>query len=86
MNLGGLGMANLNDLNTILFNQLNRLDSEELKGEEMKDELDRARTITLVADKVIQNGHLVLQAAKFKDDMWNADAKVPKMLEAGKDD
>lgn len=80
-------MANLNDLNSALFNQLNRLDSDKLKGEEMKEELERARTITLVADKIIQNGHLALQAAKFKDDMWDANAKVPKMLEldSGKD-
>ena len=76
-------MANLNDLNTFLFNQLNRLDNKELKGEELKDELEKARTIAIVADKVIQNGNLVLQAAKFKDDKWNAEAKIPKMLEDG---
>ena len=77
-------MANLNDLNNVLFNQLNRLDDENLKGDDLKDELEKARTITQVADKIIQNGHLVLQAAKFKDDKWNADAEIPKMLEGGK--
>lgn len=79
-------MANLNDLNNVLFNIVNRLDNEKLKGEDLKEELEKARTITQVADKIIQNGHLVLQAAKFKDDKWNADATLPKMLEGGKDD
>lgn len=79
-------MANLSDLNNILFNQLSRLDNESLKGEDLKDELEKARTITQVADKIIQNGHLVLAAAKFKDDKWNADAEMPKMLEGDSGD
>lgn len=77
-------MSNLNDLNDILFKQLDRLDSSELESEELEDEIKRARAITSVADKVIQNGHLVLSAAKFKDDKWDADAEIPKMLEGGK--
>ena len=77
-------MANLNDLNDVLFNQINRLDKDGLKGDELKEEMEKARTITQVADKIIQNGHLVLQAAKFKDDKWDAGSQIPKMLDGGK--
>ncbi len=34
-----------------------------------------------IANVIISNGDLALRAAKFKDDMLNADNKLPKMLE-----
>lgn len=74
-------MKNLNDLSNLLFKQLERLDSEYLKGEDLKEEMEKARTVTQVANMIIQNGNLILQAAKFKDDMWSADASLPKLLE-----
>lgn len=74
-------MKNLNDLNNLLFKQLERLDNDDLVGEDLKTEMEKARTVTQVANMIIQNGNLVLQAAKFKDDMWNADASIPRLLD-----
>ena len=74
-------MKNLNDLSNLLFKQLERLDSDDLTGEDLKTEMEKARTVTQVANMIIQNGNLVLQVAKFKDDMWNADAPLPKLLD-----
>lgn len=74
-------MKNLNDLNNLLFKQLERLDNDYLTGEDLKTEMEKARTVTQVANMIIQNGNLVLQAAKFKDDMWSADATLPKILD-----
>lgn len=70
----------LSDLNNHLFAELERLGDEELKGEELKAEIDRAKAIAGVASQVIHNGNLVLNALKFADDTLSADTKVPKML------
>lgn len=71
----------LGDLNNHLFAQLERLSDEDLKGEELQEEITRAKTINDVASRIIANGSLVLQAKKLTDDHLNADLKVPKMLE-----
>lgn len=75
----------LGDLNNHLFAQLERLNDESIKGEKLKDEIDRARAITGVAGNIIDTGNLVLEAQKFADNKWNADAKLPKMLEGDKE-
>lgn len=71
----------LGDLNNHLFAQLERLSDEEIKGEKLNEEINRAKSITNVASKIIENGSLVLEAQKFMDDKMDADGKVPKMLE-----
>ena len=76
-------MDNLGDLNTHLFDQLNRLNAENLKGEELKEEINRAKAVSDISRQVIDNGRLVLEAAKFKDDKWNAESEIPKMLSDG---
>lgn len=71
----------LNDLNNHLFAQLERLSDEDLKGEELQEELNRSKAVSDVAKNIVSNGNLILQAHKFKDEQMNADAKLPKMLE-----
>ncbi|MFA5385087.1 MAG: hypothetical protein WC364_10560 [Eubacteriales bacterium] len=51
----------LGDLNNHLFAQLERLSEEDLKGEQLKEEMERARTITGLASQIIANGTLVLK-------------------------
>lgn len=72
----------LGDLNNHLFAQMERLSDEELKGEELKEELGRAKAITSIASQIIQNGHLVLNAKRAMEGSLDADNKIPKMLEA----
>lgn len=74
----------LGDLNNHLFMQLERLNDEDLTGDELKQEIERARSITQVASQIISNGSLVLEAQKFIDDKLDADSKLPKMLEVNK--
>lgn len=79
---GGKRMKNtLADLNNHLFMQLERLNDEDLKGEALQEEINRAKAITQVATQIINNGALVLDALKWRDDMWDANTKMPVMLE-----
>jgi len=73
----------LNDLNNHLFAQLERLSDEGLSGEELNNEINRAKAVTDVATQIISNSSLVLKAMQFKDDKLNADTKMPKMLGVG---
>lgn len=70
----------LGDLNNHLFAQLERLSDEDVKGEELKEEIGRAKAVADIATKIIENGNLVLQAQKFADDQWVA-KELPRLLE-----
>jgi hypothetical protein len=71
----------LGDLNNHLFAQLERLGDEDIKGEQLQEEINRAKAINDVATRIISNGALVLQAKKMIDNRNNADVDLPKMLE-----
>jgi len=72
----------LGDLNNHLFAQLERLGDEDLKGDKLKEEMDRARSISDIAKGIISNGNLVLQAEKFTaETLGRSKAETPKMLE-----
>jgi len=71
----------LADLNNHLFAQLERLSEEDLKGENLIEEINRAKAVNQVATQIINNGSLILDAKKWWDDRWDANAKLPEMLE-----
>ncbi|MBX4259776.1 hypothetical protein KTC96_24940 (plasmid) [Clostridium estertheticum] len=72
----------LGDLNNHLFAQLERLGEEDLSGDKLLKEINRAKSITDVATRIIANGSLVLQAEKFKaETLGRSKAEIPKMLE-----
>lgn len=71
----------LSDLNNHLFAQLERLGDEDIKGEELIEEISRAKAISSVATQIIANGSLVLEAQKLAETTYNENFKVPKMLE-----
>ncbi len=73
----------LGDLNNHLFAQLERLSDEDLVGEKLTKEIERAKSVTSVANQIISNGALVLQAQKFfnNPERLDLDAEKPKMLE-----
>jgi hypothetical protein len=52
----------LSDLNNHLFAQLERLSEEDLSGEALQEEITRAKAITDVAQKIISNASVVLEA------------------------
>lgn len=71
----------LGDLNNHLFAQLERLSDEDIKGDALKEEIERAKAVSSIANQIISNGNLVLKAQQFYDNQLDADAKKPKMLE-----
>lgn len=75
----------LYDLNNHLFSQLERLSDEDLKGEDLQEEIQRARAVTIVSTQIINNGNLVLRAEKMKKE-YGEKENIPKMLTGDKDD
>ena len=71
----------LSDLNNYLFEQLERLNDTELKGEGLTEEINRARAIGGIANTIINAGSLVLEAQKVKNNSMDANFNIPKMLE-----
>jgi len=71
----------LSDLNNHLFAQLERLGDEDLKGDGLAEEINRAKAVSSVAVQIIANGSLVLEAQKLADNAYDMNFKVPKMLE-----
>ena len=52
----------LGDLNNHLFAQLERLGDEGIKGDDLREEIGRAKAITGIASQIIANGNLALRA------------------------
>ena len=73
----------LTSLNNYLFEQIERLNDDELDDAQFEKELQRSKAITDVADKVINNAKLQLDAIKTANEYGFATGeKLPAMLEA----
>lgn len=72
----------LTDLNNHLFAQLERLSDEDLAGDNLAEEIERAKALTTVSKEIISTGTLLLNAHKaISDGMFSKDAgDVPRML------
>lgn len=75
---------NLKELNDILFGQLRRLDSAAVGGN-LDAEVQRAESMTKVAEPILEGSRLVLEATKLKAQyigLKGEKADLPPMLEA----
>lgn len=74
------------DLNNHLFEQMERLNDEDLSEEDFKKEIERAKAMTGIAQNIIQNGKLMLDSMKFVDETGYGSGEVtinPKTLIGG---
>lgn len=74
----------LSDLNNILFEQIERLNDDEVMEQFSDQEIERAKAISSVANQIIQNAALQLQAAKFMDDNALTSREMPEVLKLNK--
>lgn len=70
------------DLNNHLFEELERLNDENLKGEALQEERERAKSMASIAQTIINNGELALKAQKHFDEYGKAD-HIPNILSIG---
>lgn len=80
----------LSDLNNALFEQIERIQDDELGEEDLEKEIRRSQAITKIAEVIVRNGELALKTVQHlneygygkgskRDEML---APVPAMLEA----
>lgn len=76
----------LSDLNMHLFEQLERLNDEDLDGEQLDKELRRAEGMGKIAEQIIRNGELAFKTMAHMDEYgYNKGVpQVPPMLEVKK--
>lgn len=70
----------LEDLNDMLFNQLVRLDKDDISDDELKKEINRSHAMTGVAHTIIDNARVVLDATKFMDNRIDLRSNLPHMI------
>lgn len=68
----------ITDLNNHLFEQLERLNDEEITGKELEQEIKRAEGIVKVSNHIIMNAELAYKVSVLKT------PNVPEMLEIKK--
>ena len=69
------------DLNNHLFAQLERLSDEDLKGDALSIEMNRAKAVTGVAKEIVANGKLALDVQKAVAERFIEGQSLPKMLQ-----
>lgn len=76
---------NLGDLHNCLFAQLQRLSNDDLKGEQLAEEINRSKAVTDIASTIIDNASLVLKAKIAQGESIAANKSLPRMLEGGEE-
>lgn len=71
------------DLNNHLFEQLERLNDDDLSDETLSKEVKRAKAMEGIATSIIANAKLALESKRFAEEYGYelADEKLPEMLE-----
>ena len=71
----------LEDLNNHLFAQLERLGEEDLSPEELKKEIDRSKSINVIARNLIDNAKTQLDAMKVIYEFKDGNQSIPELFE-----
>lgn len=72
----------LGDLNNHLFAQLEKMDDDELAGEQLDNEIRRTEAMAKISEQIIKNGELQFRAMKHMDEYgYERQKAIPDMLE-----
>ncbi len=69
----------LSDLNDHLFAQLERLSDETVKGDELKEEIERSRAVTGISQRITENARLTLDAVQIAIDYPQMQKYIPML-------
>lgn len=68
------------DLNNHLFMAIERLNDEDIKGDELKEEIERGRAISGLAKQVIDQQKNIIMAEKMRAAPENPARELPELL------
>lgn len=69
----------LTDLNNHMFEQLERLNDDDISSEELDKEIKRAKAMSGIASNIISNATLALEAQQYLDE-YSGRANIPEMI------
>lgn len=71
----------LMDLNNYLFEQIERLNDDDLTEEELEKELKKTDAVVKLSEKIIENGELAFKTMRHMDEYgYGMEHNLPKML------
>ncbi|CDD75571.1 phage protein [Cryptobacterium sp. CAG:338] len=68
----------ISHIRNALVTQLDRLTNDNLEGEQLKTEINRARAMSEISEQVLDAGRLALQAARFVDSSLADNPRLPE--------
>lgn len=69
------------DLNNYLFEQIEKLNDIDLKGDNLKEEINRSKALTDISRTIIDNANTILSAKRLQaDTLGRSGVTIPKML------
>ena len=71
---------NFSDLADQLYQQILAVNNPTITGDALKEQLERARSTTALANSIVGASRLVLDAQKAKPDMLEYGTSIPKEL------
>jgi hypothetical protein len=75
-----MAKSKLTDLNDHLFESIEWLGDREIKGDALQEEIRRAEAKCKVAQQIINNANLILNATKAADGFIDKKSKLHPML------
>lgn len=79
-------MNNIQDLNQMLFDRIKAIEDESLTDEQLEKEIKKCETVTKIANVIIQNANLALQAQKQFDEFGTGRTVDIPLLGVSNDD
>ncbi len=75
----------ISDLNNHLFAQLEKLNDDQLQGDQLNTEVNRARAMSSLASQIINSTKLTLDAIKMSNNGEINPVDVPNLLDESKE-